>query len=69
MSDFVAYRRKAETVMRPYIQGENLEGVVISDEASRYGSPRVGDMIALDHSGRMWLITGDDFDDNYVSVI
>lgn len=46
MSAFKPYRRKQIAELRPYVSGEDLEGVSISKEDKAAGSPKLGDMIA-----------------------
>ena len=67
MSEFKEYKRKSRMELRPYVLGENLDGVSISVPDKRNGSPKVGDYIARnpkDHSD-MWLVSAQYFADNY----
>lgn len=58
MSEYKQYRRKGLSELKPYVEGETLEGVSISQADKDNGSPRVGDMIARnpkDHTNK-WLV-------------
>lgn len=60
---FKQYRKKGVSEMRPYIPGEDLTGVSISQE----DNPKLGDMIARNpqnHKDR-WLVDKKYFEDNY----
>lgn len=59
MSNFKQYKRKGLTEARPYVTGENMAGVSISDPDRAAGSPREGDWIArnpADHTDQ-WLVS------------
>jgi hypothetical protein len=65
-AEFKQYRRRGLSEMRPYIPGEDLTGVSISDEDKRNGSPREGDMIARNprnHDDK-WLVNKAYFSEN-----
>jgi len=67
MSEFKTYKRKSRIELRPYIQGENLDGVSISAPDKKNGSPKAGDYIARnpkDHTD-LWLVSAAYFADNY----
>lgn len=53
------YRSKWVTEMRPYIVGEDVSGVSISDADRGEGSPKEGDMIArnLKNHDVQWLVS------------
>ena len=70
MSEFRPYKRKSISEMRPYIQGEVLEGVSISAPDSANGSPVVGDMIARNPKNHedQWLVSAQYFQDNLEAV-
>ena len=53
MTKYKQYRRKQVAEMRPYQDGDDLNGVSISDVDRNAGSPKPGDMIA-----RITLING-----------
>jgi hypothetical protein len=44
--EFKRYRRKQIAELRPYVQGENMDGISVSDADAEAGSPKAGDMIA-----------------------
>lgn len=52
------YKRKGVSEMRPYIRGEDVSGISISEADHRNGSPRVGDMIARNPKNHadQWLV-------------
>jgi hypothetical protein len=60
---YKSYRKKGTTEMRPYVPGENLDGVSVSEQ----DSPAEGDMIArngTNHDDR-WLVAAEYFKQNY----
>lgn len=60
------YRRKGLSEMRPYVVGENMNGISVSDADRNNGSPKVGDMIARNpknHSDQ-WLVAQKYFVEN-----
>jgi len=66
MSEWKQYKRKGVSEMRPYVHGEAIAGVSISDADRAAGSPKDGDMIARnpkDHSDQ-WLVAKKYFEDN-----
>ena len=70
MSDFTHYRRKQIAELRPYVLGENLDGVSISAHDKLDGSPKNGDMIARNpknHADK-WLVAAQYFADNFESA-
>lgn len=67
MSEFKQYRRKQIAELRPYLDGESMEGISISQPDKDAGSPRAGDMIARNpknHSDK-WLVAAQYFHDNF----
>ena len=67
MSEFKQYRRKSVSEMRPYVEGETLDGKVSISEADlKAGSPKVGDMIARNPKNHedQWLVVKAYFEDN-----
>jgi hypothetical protein len=64
---FRRYRRKQIAELRPYEPGENLDGVTISAEDRRQGSPKIGDMIARNPKNHadQWLVRAEYFADNF----
>jgi len=67
MSEFKQYRRKSVSEMRPYVEGETLDGKVSISEADlKAGSPKLGDMIARNPKNHedQWLVAKAYFEDN-----
>lgn len=56
--------------MRPYVPGEDLTGVSISDADKSNGSPKVGDMIARNPKNHedKWLVSEKYFSENLVEA-
>jgi hypothetical protein len=67
---FRQYRRKQIAELRPYEPGETLEGVSVSIEDRKAGSPKQGDMIARNPKNHadQWLISAKYFEDNFEPV-
>ena len=65
--EFKQYRRSQIAELRPYEPGESLEGVSISNEDRRAGSPMRGDMIARNPKNHkdQWLVAAKYFADNF----
>ena len=61
------YRKKGSTPMRPYMPGENLIGVSVSDENM---PPKEGGMIAYDPTNPVdqWYISKAYFEEHYEAV-
>jgi hypothetical protein len=60
------YKRKGLSEMRPYVEGEDVTGISISEADLANGSPKAGDMIARnpkDHTDQ-WLVAKKYFEDN-----
>jgi hypothetical protein len=70
MGEFARYRRKEIAELRPYVPGETLEGVSISQVDRDAGSPKLGDMIARDPKNHadQWLVSAAYFADNFEPV-
>ena len=70
MSEFKQYRRKQIAELRPFEEGEVLEGVSISQPDKDAGSPKVGDMIARNPKNHddEWLVAKQYFEDNFEPV-
>lgn len=66
MNNWKQYKRKGLSEMRPYVEGEDLSGVSISEADRKNGSPLAGDMIARNpkNHGDQWLVAKKYFDDN-----
>lgn len=62
--DFKNYRKKKVQPMRPYIPGEDMEGISVSQE----DTPELGGMIAVnpDNGKDRWYVAKKFFEDNYV---
>ena len=61
------YRRKQLSQLRPYVAGESMEGISVSEADARTGSPKAGDMIARNpknHADR-WLVEAQFFAANF----
>lgn len=66
-TDFKQYRRIQVAELRPYVPGEEAEGVSISEADMLAGSPKVGDMIARNPKNHadQWLVAAQYFADNF----
>jgi hypothetical protein len=55
---FKSYRRKGITEMRPYVPGEDITGVSMSNVDREAGCPKEGDYIARnpDNHNDRWLV-------------
>lgn len=64
--NWAQYRRKGLSEMRPYTEGEVLQGVSISETDKDNGSPKEGDMIARNPKNHedQWLVAEKYFQDN-----
>jgi len=70
MTEYKKYRRKQVAEMRPYKDGDDLNGVSISNVDHDAGSPKPGDMIARNpknHTDK-WLVAAKYFADNFEAV-
>jgi hypothetical protein len=67
MAEFARYRRKQIAELRPYVPGETLSGVSISDVDKQGGSPKQGDMIARNPKNHadQWLVAAEYFRENF----
>ena len=65
--EFKRYRRKQNAELRPYVQGENMDGISVSDADAKAGSPKAGDMIARNPENHedQWLVAAQYFADNF----
>ncbi len=71
MNQFQQYRRKSVSEMRPYVEGETLDGKVSISEADlKAGSPKLGDMIARNPKNHedQWLVAKSYFEDNLEAI-
>lgn len=70
MNDWKQYKRKGLSEMRPYLVGEDMSGISISEQDKQNGSPVDGDMIArnpVNHADK-WLVAKKYFEDNLEEV-
>jgi hypothetical protein len=60
------YKRKGLSEMRPYIEGEDVDHISISEPDRQNGSPRIGDMIARNPKNHndQWLVAKEYFEEN-----
>ena len=67
MSEFKQYRRKRNAELRSYVQGENMDGISVSDADAKAGSPKAGDMIARNPENHedQWLVAAQYFADHF----
>jgi hypothetical protein len=65
-NDWKHYKRKGLSEMRPYVAGEDVSHVSISDADKIAGSPKDGDMIARNPANHddQWLVAKKYFEDN-----
>lgn len=66
-SEFKQYRRKQIAELRHWEPGESMDGISISPEDVKAGSPKLGDMIARNpknHADK-WLVAKQYFEDNF----
>jgi len=70
-NQFKKYQRKAISELRNYIPGENMEGISISEEDIKNGSPKEGDMIARNPKNHndQWLVAADYFRENFMDNV
>ena len=63
---FKQYKRKGLSEMRPYVNGEEISNVSISQPDKDNGSPKEGDMIARNPKNHddQWLVAKKYFEDN-----
>jgi hypothetical protein len=67
MSEFNQYRRSQIGELRPYVPGEDMCGISISQVDREAGSPKPGDMIARNPKNHddQWLVAAAYFAENY----
>lgn len=67
---FKQYRRKQIAELRPYVEGENMRQISVSNEDRKAGSPKLGDMIARNPKNHpdQWLVSAQYFADNFEKV-
>lgn len=66
MNDWKQYKRKGLSEMRPYVPGEDVAHISISDADKQNGSPKKGDMIARNPNNHtdQWLVAQEYFTAN-----
>lgn len=64
------YKRKGISEMRPYLPGEDVSRISISDQDRHGGSPMEGDMIARNPKNHadQWLVAKKYFEENLEPV-
>ena len=69
--NWAQYKRKGLSEMRPYVQGDDVSHVSISEPDKLNGSPKAGDMIARNPKNHedQWLVAKEYFDDNLEPAI
>ena len=70
MSEFKPFRRKQIAELRPWVEGDDVDHVSISEEDLKEGSPKEGDMIARNPKNHndQWLVAAQYFADNFEPV-
>lgn len=74
MRQYKQYKNKTKgdiVLMRPYLEGERIFGKVsITMQDAENGSPKTGDMIAMNHgdSEDLWLASRYYFENNYEGI-
>ena len=70
INNFKQYRRKQIAELRPYICGEDISNISISQEDLKNGSPKEGDMIARNPKNHndQWLVARAYFEDNFEPI-
>lgn len=67
MDSWKRYRRTNVAEMRPYVEGEDMSYVSVSQPDTENGSPKLGDMIARNPKNHkdQWLVSEQYFLDNF----
>lgn len=71
MNKFKQYRRRQIAELRPYVPGEDLAGVSVSEVDREAGSPQEGDMVdrnPRNHADK-WLVAAAYFAENFEPVL
>lgn len=70
MTQFKKYAKSQLAEMRPYVNGENTDDIVIRPDDLAKGSPKQGDMIARNPKNHtdQWLVSEKFFKENYIEV-
>lgn len=67
MDEYLRFRRTQIAEMMPWREGYSIEGISVSEEDRKNGSPEEGDMIArnpANHNDR-WLVAKEYFEANF----
>jgi hypothetical protein len=67
---YTSFRRKQIAHLRPWEPGDNMIGVSVSEPDRKAGSPKAGDMIAVNakNTADKWLVAAAYFADNFEPV-
>lgn len=70
MSEYKEYLKIARAEMRPYVDGEDMENIMVNTEDVINGSPKEGDMIARNPKNHadQWLVSAKFFAENYEEI-
>jgi hypothetical protein len=68
--EFTQHRKKQLSEMRPYVEGEDMTGVSISEPDRENGSPMIGDWIARNPTNHndVWLVSASYYEENFEPV-
>lgn len=69
-SGFKQYRRSQIAELRPYVDGESMDGISVASVDLLAGSPKIGDMIARNPKNHddKWLVAAQYFVDNFEEI-
>lgn len=64
---FMKYRRVQIAEMRPYVPGESMDRISLTEADRDAGSPKLGDMVARNSKNHddQWLVALQYFADNF----
>lgn len=70
MKEFKQYRRSQIAELRPWVPGEHMQTISVSNEDKSAGSPKLGDMIARNPKNHndQWLVAAQYFHDNFEPI-
>lgn len=68
--EYTAHTKRAPCFMRPYEEGESLQGVAMGQHVGNPIEPKLGDWIAIDpgNTEDKWLITAEFYRQHYAPV-
>lgn len=71
MSYYTQYRRKQIAELRPWVRGDCMVDISVSEADRKAGSPKPGDMIARNPKNHddQWLVAAQYFADNFQPVL